>query len=251
MAEIYVSKINSLLESLTMFEPSPFEHEQRLFAFLEQERAEKIKRIRSEKERLLRVYASVFVKLYISKRTGISVSKLKYLYKNNGKPYFDSCPIKFNISHTKNALAIGFSSSEIGVDIEEVRRIDLKLAKRYFTENENMYIFENNISANSLERLNMPFFDINDGESLFKRFFCVWTRKEAFVKRSGTGLCFKLNSVDLVDVNQSRGILTIEKDNYIISAATDDDENNIIFIDENTILSLADEYLKTNELPVL
>ena len=251
MAEIYIAKINSLLESSNVIKASPAEHNHKLYAFLEQERAEKINKIRSESEKLLRVYASVFAKLYISEKTGIDISKLKYLYQHNGKPYFDSCPIKFNISHTKNTLAVAFSFSEIGVDVEDVRPIDLKLAKRYFTENENKYIFENNISAMALEGLNMPFFDVDDNDSLFKRFFCIWTRKEAFVKRSGTGLCFKLNSFDLVDFNQSKGITTIEKDNSIISVATDDKKNEFNFIDEKIILSMAEEYLKTGESTLL
>ncbi len=251
LADIYVAKINSSFKSSTMFQTSPAEYNQSVFAFLEKDRIEKIKKIRSESEKLLRIYASVFVKLYVSKNTGISLSKLKYLYQHNGKPYFNDCPIKFNISHTKNTLAIGFSSSEIGVDVEEIRQIDLKLAKRYFTENENMYIFENNISANFLEQLNMPCFCTNDSDALYKRFFCIWTRKEAFVKRSGTGLCFKLNSVDLVDVNQSRGILTIEKDNRIISVATNDKENKFNFIDEKIILSMVEECMKTNESTLL
>lgn len=89
----------------------------------------------------------------------------------NGKPYFKDLPdFHFNISHSKNLLAIAFSNAPVGVDIEKHREINLRIAERYFCETEKQYV--------------------NDPVS----FFYVWTRKEAYLKKSGDGIKKRLDS---------------------------------------------------------
>ena len=47
---------------------------------------------------------------------------------------------QFNISHTEGMLAIAISNVSVGVDVERIRNIGLKIARRFFTEQENKYI---------------------------------------------------------------------------------------------------------------
>ena len=59
----------------------------------------------------------------------------------------------------------------IGIDIEQIRPIDLKLAKRFCTKQELTYLF-----------------DGADNKEILTRFFKLWTAKEAYSKCLGKGL---------------------------------------------------------------
>ncbi|MDY3052702.1 MAG: 4'-phosphopantetheinyl transferase superfamily protein [Ndongobacter sp.] len=92
---------------------------------------------------------------------------------NGGKPFFekaDGC--HFNVSYSGEWMAIAASDQEIGVDIERRRGILTGALRRCFTEREQDYV---------------------QGDE--RRFFELWTRKEAYVKHSGQGLKLDLRQV--------------------------------------------------------
>jgi 4'-phosphopantetheinyl transferase len=89
-----------------------------------------------------------------------------------GKPFFINIPdLHFSLSHTGNNVALVFSRSPVGFDMEKSeRRIDfLALAKRFFTATEVAAIVEAGNDAG-------PFF------------LELWTAKEAILKLEGTGI---------------------------------------------------------------
>ena len=89
----------------------------------------------------------------------------------NGKPYFKNHPqFHFNISHSKDIIAVAVSSAPVGVDAEKLRDANLKIAERRFTETEKAFVKTN------------------------EDFFYVWTRKEAYLKKTGKGLRQSLSS---------------------------------------------------------
>ena len=111
------------------------------------------------------VIKNVFYKTYGEKLCDCDILKTE-----NGKPYIIKQPdFHFGISHTKNAITVAFSKEPVGVDIEKIRDVDLKVADRFFTEEEQKYI--------------------NSDVSLScRRFFEIWTKKEAIIKKSGLKL---------------------------------------------------------------
>ena len=80
--------------------------------------------------------------------------------------------LNFNLSHSSECSVLAFSpNSEIGIDIEKIDpefEFDL-IAKAHFSEAENRFI------------------DAGQHESS-KRFYTLWTRKEALLKAIGTGI---------------------------------------------------------------
>ena len=94
---------------------------------------------------------------------------------SHGKPYFPGTDIHFNISHSGDYKVLAIAETPVGVDIEKVRKADLRVAKR-FCENEYNYITQ------------------KDSEH---RFFEIWTKKEAYLKYKGTGLSGGLDSFDV------------------------------------------------------
>ncbi|MDE6302951.1 MAG: hypothetical protein K2M36_05135, partial [Clostridia bacterium] len=73
------------------------------------------------------------------------------------KPYLDTDDVHFNLSHSRGAVMLGLSHTEIGVDIEKVRPIDFKK------------------------------FDFIEAEGE-EEFFEKWTERESYLKFTGEGL---------------------------------------------------------------
>ena len=107
----------------------------------------------------------------------------------HGKPFFAEIPgVFFSVSHSSDLWGCAFSDLPVGFDLENTergRRKNLRekqedrflaIAKRYFSSEEYIYTTENGSNA----------------------FFCVWVRKEAFVKYLGTGIASGLNTFSVV-----------------------------------------------------
>ena len=109
-----------------------------------------------------------------------------------GKPFFKYIPdLFFSISHKEELTVIAFSACEVGVDAERIKKADLRVARRFLKE-EIDYITE------------------CDSD---RRFFEVWTKKEAYLKCKGTGIAGGLKSVN--DLNLP--FKTTIYEDYIIS----------------------------------
>ena len=118
----------------------------------------------------------------------------------NGKPYFKCIPnLFFSISHTDGLTVIALGDCEVGIDAEKVRKADLRITRR-FLKSEADYI------------------TAADSE---KRFFEVWTKKEAFLKYKGTGIAGGLKSVNVFECNPK--IKTLYFEDYIISVCSEND----------------------------
>ncbi|MBQ4556063.1 MAG: 4'-phosphopantetheinyl transferase superfamily protein [Clostridia bacterium] len=99
------------------------------------------------------------------------VSDAKVLRTDKGKPYFADLDICFSLSHSGDRAILAVSKKEIGADIQIMRPISSGVARRFFTENEQAYI-----AAACSE------------EEKLRRFYEVWTKKEAYGKALGGGL---------------------------------------------------------------
>lgn len=101
-----------------------------------------------------------------------------------GKPTSD-LDLYFNISHSNDQLLLGFSNSEIGVDIEKT---NLSISAEWFSKN--------NFSETE--------FQVLEKTPLSERidtFFEIWTKKESLVKAIGKGLSLSLKDFDVADPN--------------------------------------------------
>lgn len=109
-----------------------------------------------------------FASLYAS----IAPSDVKIEIKKSGKPFFENIEgLHFNISHSGSEVAIAFSASPVGFDMEVLKRKRdcLAIAERFFTAEESREVKMAGDSANEL-------------------FVRLWTAKEAMLKLSGEGL---------------------------------------------------------------
>lgn len=93
------------------------------------------------------------------------------------RPYFNAT-LDFNISHSGNiVICCGSLNGMVGIDIEQVKRIDLDDYINFFTENE--------------------WNQINRSSDRYDKFYHYWTRKEAALKAIGSGFHTPLSAVDV------------------------------------------------------
>lgn len=125
----------------------------------------------SVKKQTVSDIAREFAINYISQIEGIPAKKLVYSLSDHGKPYIAGSRLHFNISHCGSVIAAAFCTEEIGADIELVRDFNSSVVRRYFTDNEKEYISS-----------------AADSHAMNRRFFEIWTAKEAFLKYHGVGI---------------------------------------------------------------
>lgn len=115
---------------------------------------------------------------------GIDEKNLVFETNQNGKPYIlfegrNTGPenFHFNLSHSGDYAMCIIGDSPVGCDVERIRKIDLKLADRFFAPSE-------------IEQVKCQ----PDYEAQVNTFFRLWTLKESYIKAVGQGLSMGLNS---------------------------------------------------------
>lgn len=144
-----------------------------MYGCCSRERREKAKHLKSELKRKQSVGAGYLLFL-LKKRFSIEEEPVT---RQEGKPVFrENKEVHFNISHSGGYAALAFGRNPLGMDIECVKRANLKVAKRFFKKEEYDYL-------SMLE-------DAEQADA-----FCrIWTGKEAVVKAAGSGLSMPFDS---------------------------------------------------------
>lgn len=152
----------------------------------------RIDRIRKSEDKKRSLAGKILLKKLLLEEYGIKDPIIEYTQK--GAPYLKNSDLKISIAHSYDGIAVAADETQVGIDIEKIRDIDLALCKKVCTEREDEYIF----SANTRD------------EGIL-RFFEVWTAKEAYFKKQGTGIV-DLKSVCIFDLDRRVEI----KDGYMI-----------------------------------
>jgi len=155
-------------------------------------------------DKKLSILSDLFVRYVACMDLSLDNCELSFSKSIDGKPYLVGYPnFHYNITHTRNAIAIGFSDKPIGVDIERIKEAKLEVAERFFCKSELDYIISND----------------KDKDRLFHE---IWIKKESYVKWNGKGLSLQLNSFDVTDASISRYLSLFEMNDYIISVCCKD-----------------------------
>lgn len=122
----------------------------------------------------------------VSLRSGLSSSEIDIIKSEKGKPYLKNISnLFFNISHSGNWVVVAISDKEIGIDVEKIKRINIRIAERFFSNSENEF----------LKGLK--------GAEKDKCFFDLWTLKESYLKLLGKGLTKSLSSFSILKHNDN------------------------------------------------
>ena len=151
-----------------------------LFPFISLEKQERIKQFHFEGDAHNCLLGDILIRSEICRLTGMSNKQLEFSVNMYGKPFLiDNSQIHFNISHAGCYVACVLSSEPVGIDIEIIKPIELKIAEQFFTSDEMAYVMDENHIC---------------------RFYEVWTKKESRIKKEGKGLSKSLTSFSVFEL---------------------------------------------------
>ncbi|OPA80596.1 peptide transporter [Paenibacillus selenitireducens] len=178
------------------------------------EKQEKIKRFRFDIDKKLSLYSELLIRIIVCRNTDIKNQDIVFEKTYYGKPMLRNLSeFHFNISHTRNAIAVAISDYPIGVDIESIKNAEMDIVERFFNIDEFSYITENTSDQD-------------------KRFYEIWTKKEAYIKYIGKGLSMSLNSFSSLDHKIPSYFYNINGAEYVISVCNGTQKSELIELSE-------------------
>ena len=160
---------------------------------ISKEAREKCQRFKFKEDTLRTLCGELIVRYVLRERFKFKDKNIKFSKNEWGKPYIKNCPIHFNISHAGDFVAYAFSDQEIGIDIEEIKDIELDIAKNFFSPCEYRVL----LAQATTDRLDY--------------FYSLWTLKESYIKWLGAGLstpldffCFSITDDGISCIDDNR-----------------------------------------------
>lgn len=136
----------------------------------------------------------LLVRHMVRRSTGLADSALVFWSNEFGKPFLAGYPgVQFNLSHSGTWVVCALDQYPVGVDVERIKSVDLKISRRFFSDAEHRQI----MNENPADRID--------------QFFNLWTLKESYLKMTGNGLSHPLNEFSVV--RSASGDFKIHKDN--------------------------------------
>lgn len=179
------------------------------FSLMNEDKRQKVVRFRFEDDKKRSVAGEMLAKKAIAEWCGMSAEKVVFALAENGKPFAENADAQFNISHSGNLVVCAVDDRPVGIDVEQIRHIDLKIAKRIYTDEELYYLFGFSPSDDD--------FYVLPDEGMLQRFFELWTAKEANLKYTGAGITENLKTLS---VNPEK-IQKEHIDDYVITIYKD------------------------------
>jgi 4'-phosphopantetheinyl transferase len=144
-------------------------------------------------------YAELVVRYNAAKLLKLNNHDIIINIGENGKPFIENYTLfHFSISYSDTAFVVALSSEAVGVDIEKMKILPPKQMYHFFTSSEMDYL-------NS------------DKDEYIKRFYELWTKKEAYTKMLGIGLNLRFDTFSVLSKPISEYLETKYLNDYIIS----------------------------------
>lgn len=160
-------------------------------------RQEYISRLRHQTDQDRSLAAELLVQQLL-RSMGISNAVLHR--KENGQPYLTGCDLHVSISHSHEKVACAVSTEPVGIDIERMDPIKLQMCRHVCTPEEKAYVLAGT-----------PEDSFCEDTTVLQRFYEIWTGKEAYFKKLGTGIT-GLKSINLLPLPRQIHII----ENYMV-----------------------------------
>lgn len=132
------------------------------------------------------VAGELLARFSVARFIGHAGTEINLTFGEKGKPHISNLSnIHFNISHSGNYVVCAVSEKELGIDVERIRKVNLRVAERFFSPSEISDLMA------QPENLRMHYF------------ITLWTIKESYLKAIGKGLSQPLNSFTIVKAGNS------------------------------------------------
>lgn len=147
-------------------------------------RRARIDRCRRQEDRLRSLAGELLAKS-LAGDAGIPQPVVEQL--ESGQPVLSGSDLYISIAHSGDLVACAIHTAPVGIDAEQLRPFRAGMLRHVCTEAETAYVLGDEP---------LPEGQITD-PGMIHRFFEVWTGKEAFFKRAGTGIT-DLKSIDIL-----------------------------------------------------
>ena len=175
------------------------------------ERIKQFKRMQKQGDRLNCILSYLTLYYALKKFKGINNPPI-FIYDKNKKPNLTLPNISFNISHTKNIVAVSISKNPVGIDAETKRPINLKIAKKICCHNEYKKFIRSCNKENFI--------------------FSTWTKKEAFCKRKSISIFNNFSKIDSTSLKNTKSFFY---DNSAISISHNKSFRLKVFLIRNPV----------------
>ena len=145
--------------------------------FLSDERRQRAAAMRDDAARLRTVAGEALARQMLADRLGCEPIDAPIRWDENGKPEAPGTGLYLSISHSGACVVCAVDDAPIGVDVEAVRGVEEKFMRRVCSEEELAYILR--------------------GGDTERRFWELWTAKEAIFKLTGQGPLLRLSKLAL------------------------------------------------------
>ena len=169
---------------------------------IKKEKFDKIFKLKNNNDKL-RSLVGELILIELFNKNNIKYQEIEIIYNEYGKPLIKDSKYFYNISHSGDYVICALSNKQIGIDIEKVRDINLKISNQFATKSEKEYI-------------NNP-----------KTFFQIYILKEAYFKMLGTNL----NNILNIEFNIKDNTITCSNSNINASFINDLDDYIISYIE--------------------
>lgn len=162
----------------------------KLLTLLPYNEKQRILNFKNKKSAANSLVAALLVRFALKKVFGLSFDEIKIIRPLNQKPYIaDIQNVHFNISHSDEFVVCIVSDKPVGIDVQKIKPVPFSVINRVCSEAETK-----KISSDS-------------------DFIKLWTKKEAVVKKKGTGIL----DVEIKYCTETEETCSIKYDNYWIS----------------------------------
>ncbi len=153
-------------------------HDKKWYKYLSEKRIKKVERLKRDIKKAQSIGAELLLN-YAIKQELDTLTPVQWDTDKNGKLYLtEHDNIYVNLSHSKDYAVCAIHDKNVGVDIQHKTEYDMKLAERYFCDEEIKYV--------------------NNHTDRQTGFFEIWTKKESFLKAVGKGIRVPLKSFSVL-----------------------------------------------------
>lgn len=227
MNDIYIYSLES--EDMTALD-------EQLLSCVSIERQSRINKYRSPINQKLSLYAELITLMSIKKLTKLSLSDITIVHPEKQKPYLENdTSVDFSYSHTKSCMLHAITNcGRVGADIERHKDIDsvpYVVMRKVFHDEEIAYV---EIADSPLTKRS--------------RFYEIWTKKEAYTKCFGTGLCTDVKHINCLNDDIANHFHSWEYDCYTCSVYFEEiQEASVSYLSLEQIASIFDHTIRLHK----
>lgn len=169
------------------------------YSLMNEDKQHRVDRFRFADDKKRTVAGEMLARKAIAAWCSVEPESIIFSIGEHGKPYTVDLNVEFNISHSGDTVVCAVDDNPVGIDIEQIRPIDLSISKRICTDKELLYLFGHAPAE-------YDFKYTNSAETL-SRFFELWTYKEAYGKFIGNGISNPKSFDYFADTKDKREII--------------------------------------------